>query len=171
MHIRDATESDLPDLLEIHNHAVRNLDAIWIEREDTPQERAQWFTDRTKAGLPIVVAVDEEDNVLGYGSYGTYRAREGYRATVEHSVYLYEHARGHGAGKALLIWLIERARRDGYHAMVAVVDASNLISIRLHERLGFQSSGILRQVGQKKGRWLDQQQLVLLLDDRKTPAG
>ncbi|MBU1175994.1 MAG: GNAT family N-acetyltransferase [Alphaproteobacteria bacterium] len=169
MHIRDAKEADLPSLLAIHNDAIRTLDAIWIEHEDTMEDRRQWFLDRKAMGFPVVLAVDDNDTVLGYGSYGTYRGREGYRLTVEHSVYLFPEARGKGVGKALLSWLIEKARADGLHAMVAVIDASNAVSIDMHEKFGFESSGVLRQLGQKWGKWLDQVQMVKLLDDRAAP--
>lgn len=148
---------------------MRELDAIWIEREDSPEERAHWFKERTGAGFPVAVALDESEKVLGYGTYGTYRARDGYRATVEHSVYLYENARGQGVGKALLAWLIARAQKDGHHAMVAVIEAGNKVSIQMHEKFGFQTAGVLKQVGQKRGRWLDQMQMVLLLDAREKP--
>jgi len=169
MQIRDATEADLPALLDIHNDAVRTLDAIWIEREDTLDDRRQWFVGRKVAGFPIVVAVDDGDKVLGYGSYGPYRARDGYRATVEHSVYLFEQARGKGVGKALLQRLIALARAQGFHAMVAVIGTSADISIALHEKLGFEGTGVLREIGQKHGKWLDQVQMVLRLDDRPGP--
>lgn len=169
MIIRDAEEADLPQLLEIHNDAIRKLDAIWIEHEETLEDRRIWLADRKASGFPVVVAVNEDDAVLGYGSYGTYRGRGGYRATVEHSVYLSEDARGKGLGKALLTWLIDKAREDGFHAMVAVIDASNTISIDMHDKFGFESTGVLRQVGQKHGKWLDQVQMVLLLDDRDAP--
>ena len=169
MIIRNATEADLPDLLAIHNEAIRTLDAIWIEHEETMADREKWFIDRRAAGYPIVVAVDDRGKVLGYGSYGSYRGRDGYRLTVEHSVYLYAHARGNGAGKALLTYLIGQARADGFHAMVAVIDATNTISIDMHEKFGFESTGVLRQLGQKRGKWLDQVQMVKLLDDRAAP--
>ena len=169
MIIRNASEADLPDLLEIHNDAVRTLGGIWTELEDTPAERRKWFDDRKAAGFPIVVAVDEGGKVLGYGAYGTFRGRDGYRGTVEHSVYLYPDARGKGAGKALLSWLLERARTDGLHAMVAAIDATNTVSIALHEKFGFESAGVMRQIGQKWGRWLDLVLMVKLLDDRPAP--
>lgn len=169
MNIRDAEIADLPALLAIHNEAVRELDALWMEREDTMEDRRAWFEARKAAGFPVILATDDDGQVLGYGSYGTYRSREGYRATVEHSVYLFADARGKGAGRALLNELIARARAAGLHAMVAVIDARNEVSILMHQKFGFEGSGILREVGQKKGRWLDQVQMVLLLDDRPNP--
>src|SRR5690606_25296010 len=102
-------------------------------------------------------------------SYGTYRSRAGYRKTVEHSIYLREEAQGRGAGKLLMKALIEDARARGFHLMVAVIDAKNESSIRFHERFGFQLAGHLPQAGFKHGRWLDQINMVLLLNDDAAP--
>jgi phosphinothricin acetyltransferase len=55
--------------------------------------------------------------------------------------------------------LIERARADGHHAMVAAIDASNAASLALHARLGFVERGRLPEVARKFDRWLD---LVLM---------
>lgn len=169
MKIRPATRADLPAILDIHNDAVRRLDALWLDTEDTLEDREKWFAAWQAANLPVLVAVDETDQVLGYASYGTYRPREGYRLTVEHSVYVFPHAQGKGAGRALLDAVIDDARQKGYHAIVAVIEAGNTHSIRMHEKFGFEGGGLLRQVGQKFGRWLDQVQMVLLLDDRPGP--
>ncbi len=169
MIIRDATEADLPALLELHNFAVHNLDATWTEVEETLEDRRKWFKGRKAEGFPIVVAVDAAGEVLGYGSYGTFRGRDGYRDTVEHSVYLFPRAQGQGTGKALLSWLIAHARQAGRHVMIAAIDSSNAISIAMHEKAGFVSWGALPQVGQKHGKWLSLALLGLVLDDRERP--
>lgn len=67
--------------------------------------------------------------------------------------------------------LIARGRAQGLHVMIAAVDASNAVSIALHERLGFENTGTLRQVGEKFGGWLDLTFLQLVLDARATPVG
>ncbi len=64
-----------------------------------------------------------------------------------------------GLGRTLLVELIARARAAGLHMMVANIEASNTASIRLHESLGFQRAGVVREVGRKFDRWLD---LVIL---------
>ena len=102
-----------------------------------------------------MVAVSDDDKVLGYASFGDWRAWDGYRHTVEHSVYVRSDQRGAGIGKALMEALIGRARDIGKHVMVAGIEAGNTGSIRLHEKLGFEQAGLLRQVGTKFGRWLD----------------
>ena len=65
--------------------------------------------------------------------------------------------------------LIERARAQGLHVMVAAIESGNTASIRLHQRLGFVTSGQMPQVGQKFGRWLDLTFMQLILDPRSAP--
>ncbi|WP_404400271.1 GNAT family N-acetyltransferase [Pelagibacterium halotolerans] len=168
MRVRSATEADLPQILDIHNHAVRTLDAIWTEAEETLEDRRAWLLDRQGNGFTVLVAVEDGD-VLGVASYGTYRSRSGYRKTVEHSIYLREDAQGRGVGKALMEALIADAKAKGFHLMVAVIDAKNAGSIKFHERFGFTVAGTLPQAGFKHGKWLDQVNMVLLLDDDPAP--
>lgn len=168
MNIRPATHADLPQILDIHNDAVRRLDAIWTEAEDTLADREAWLDDRLTNGFAALVA-EEDGRVLGHASYGTYRSRAGYRKTVEHSIYLRDEVQGRGVGKALMSALIEDARARGFHLMVAVIDARNQGSIAFHERFGFQMAGLLPQAGFKHGRWLDQVNMVLLLNDDPAP--
>jgi len=166
--IRDATPEDAPEIAEIYNAAVRGTTAIWNEIEVDALNRAEWMITRQEAGLPVLV-LDEGGVVCGYASYGPFRAFDGYRATVEHSVYIRADRRGGGRGKALLQALIDYARAEERHVMVAAIEAGNTASIALHEKLGFESIGVMPQVGQKFDRWLDLALLQLVLDDRAQP--
>ena len=167
--IRNAQVTDMPAVLQIHNHAIATSTALWTDTQVDLAERELWFNERTAAGYPIIVAVDENDEVLGYASYGQWRAKEGYRQSVEHSVYVRDGQQGKGLGKSLLQALIEIARQRDVHVMVAGIEAENLASIALHQKFGFQHVGTFTEVGQKFGRWLDISFLQLILDDRKTP--
>ncbi len=110
-------------------------------------------------------------NVAGYASFGDWRPFEGFRHTVEHSVYVRADRRGAGVGKALMGELIVRARGLGKHVMVAGIEAGNAGSIALHKQLGFEEVGLMRQVGTKFGAWLDLAFLQLQLDTRSDPDG
>ncbi|WP_414441137.1 N-acetyltransferase family protein [Burkholderia sp. 22PA0106] len=169
MEIRDADWQDIEGITAIYNDAVLNTTAIWNETAVDAANRTAWLGDRRHAGYPVLVAVDDAQQVLGYASFGDWRAFDGYRHTVEHSIYVRGDQRGNGLGKTLMIALIDRARAIGKHAMVAGIEAGNTGSIRLHEKLGFENAGTLRQVGMKFGKWLDLTFMQLTLDGRATP--
>ena len=163
--IRDATEQDLPAIRDIYNDAVLNTTAIWNEQPVDLANRQAWFAARRSQQYPILVAV-ENDEVTGYASFGDWRPFEGFRYSVEHSVYVRNDQRGKGLGPRLMHALIERAATCGKHVMVAAIESGNQASIRLHERLGFITTGQMPQVGTKFGRWLDLAFLQLTLDGR-----
>jgi phosphinothricin acetyltransferase len=169
MQIRDATVGDAAGIMAIYNDAVVNTTAIWNELIVDEANRAAWLADRRRAGYPVLVAVGEAGTILGYASFGDWRAWDGYRHTVEHSVYVRSDARGGGIGKALMMVLIERARVIGKHVMIAGIEAENAGSMRLHQKLGFEYAGHLREVGAKFGKWLDLIFLQLMLDTRSDP--
>jgi phosphinothricin acetyltransferase len=163
MQVRDAVEADLPAILAIINEATLNTTAVWGIAPTTLEARRAWWRERIEAGFPVLVAA-EGDAVLGFASYGTFRPWEGYRHTVEHSVYVDAAARGKGVGRILLGALIAHATAAGKHVMVAGIDASNGVSIKLHAGLGFTTAGTLTQVGRKFDRWLDLTFMQLMLD-------
>ena len=88
-------------------------------------------------------------------SYGKFRAWPAYKYTIEHSVYVDTPLPRPGLGRLLLEAIIDAAVKQDYHVMVGGIDASNAVSIRLHESLGFTHCGTVAQAGFKFGRWLD----------------
>jgi L-amino acid N-acyltransferase YncA len=153
MPIREAKAADLPEILTIYNDVVNTTTAIYDERESTLDERRAWFEDRLKKGLPVLVA--EADGIVGFSSFGEWRARWGYRYCVEHSVHVRKDRRGQGIGRALIEALFPLAKGLGMHVMIAHIDSEALPSVHLHRKLGFEMVGTFRQVGHKFDRWLD----------------
>ena len=156
--IRPATEGDLPAIAAIYNDAVRHTTAIWNETVVDVDNRRAWHAARLAAGYPVLVG-ERDGAVVAYGSFGDFRAFDGYRFTVEHSVYVAEGARRLGIASALVKALADHAAALGKHVMVAGIAADNAASIALHARLGFVECGRMPEVGRKFGRWLD---LVLM---------
>ncbi|MEE1925248.1 N-acetyltransferase family protein [Pseudomonas sp. 148P] len=167
--LRDAVPADLPGIRDIYNDAVLNTTAIWNEQPVDLANRQAWFDGRAVQGYPIIVAVDETGEVAGYASFGDWRPFEGFRHTVEHSVYIRADQRGHGLGLRLMEALIGRARQCDKHVMVAAIESGNAASIRLHEKLGFKVTGEMPQVGVKFGRWLDLTFMQLVLNPGAVP--
>lgn len=165
--IADATRADLPGILAIYNEIIRNSTAVYSEVEFTTERGEAWFDAKASQDLPFIVARDAS-GVVGFGTFGDFRAWPCYQFSVEHSVHVRADRRGAGIGRTVLLELIRRATVMGKHVMIAGVDADNEASLRLHERLGFSVVGRFHEVGFKFGRWLD---LVFLERHLETTTG
>jgi phosphinothricin acetyltransferase len=154
MIVRDATEADLPPILAITNDAIANSVALWTLTPLTLEARRNWFRDRLARDFPVLVAGDAGE-VLGFASYGEFRPYEGFKHSVEHSVYVDPAAQGRGVGRALLSALVGHATTHGKHVMIGGIEANNAASIGLHAAFGFTEVGRMPQVGRKFERWLD----------------
>lgn len=152
--VRAASDADLDAILAIYNHAVLHTTASYDSLPRSAGKQRDWFAAKQAAGHPVLVA-QQAGEVVGYASYGPFRAWDGYRFTVEHSVYAHEKARRQGIASALLRALVAQAQAQQLHLMVGAIDAANTGSIELHRRLGFEEAGVLREAGYKFGRWLD----------------
>jgi phosphinothricin acetyltransferase len=152
--IDDAVEADVPDILAMYNDVIATSTAVYSELPVTLENRQEWFRARVAQGYPVLVARDDT-GVIGYATFGDFRAWPGYRFTVEHSVHIRADRRGQGIGTRLMQALLPRARALGKHVMIGGIDADNAASIRMHERLGFERSAHMKEVGRKFDRWLD----------------
>ncbi len=171
MQISDCTEELHSDsILEILNDAIVNSAALYDYQPRSRENMKTWFETKRAKSFPIIGAFDDGGRLLGFASYGTFRAFPAYKYTVEHSVYVHRDARGNGIGLSLMRALIERARAQQLHVLVGAIDRDNAVSVRLHEKLGFELAGTVRQVGFKFGRWLDVVFYQLVLETPATPV-
>jgi L-amino acid N-acyltransferase len=162
MKIDDATEADLPEIVAIYNEVIATSTAVFSELPMTLERQGEWVDARRADGYPVIVA-REDGAVAAFASYGPFRPWRGYQLTVEHSVYVAAPWRRRGIGRRLVEELLDRARRNGMHAVVAGIDADNGPSLRMHEQLGFKPVGCLPEVARKFDRWLDLVLLQLML--------
>ncbi len=162
--ITNATEQDLQAMLDVYNDAILNTTAVYQEETHSLPMRRRWFEEKQQAGLPVFAAF-LNGGFAGFSSYGPFRNWPGYRFTVEHSVYVAAGFRGRGIGKKLVKAVIDHARQQGMHAIIAGVDAEAEASIGLHLSMGFKEVAYFKEVGFKFGRWLDLKFLELILDE------
>ncbi len=151
----------------IFNDAILHSTALYDYQPRTMETMRAWFDAKVKGNYPIVGAVTPGGELMGFGSYGPFRAFPAYKYTVEHSVYVAAKFRGQGVGKRLLQEIIVNAQRQDYHVLIGAIDSQNVASIALHQKFGFQHAGTIRQAGFKFGRWLDVDFYQLILS---TPA-
>ena len=154
MIIRDARADDLPAILDIYNDVVLTTTAIYDETVSTLEQRRAWFDARRSQGLPVLVG-EEGGEIVGFSSFGEWRARWGYQYTVEHSVHVRADCRSRGYGGRLIEALFPRAVGMNMHVMIGHIDSAAAASLRLHEKLGFERVGYFREVAHKFDRWLD----------------
>ena len=154
-------------ILDIFNDAIVHSTALYDYQPRNLANMRTWFDAKAAGGFPVIGAIDDAGVLMGFASYGTWRAWPAYKYSVEHSVYVHKDHRGRGLGRVLMQALIDAARAQGKHVLVGAIDAANAGSIALHEGLGFTHAGTVRQAGFKFGRWLDVAFYQLILD---TPA-
>ena len=157
-------------ILAIFNDAILNSTALYDYKPRTPEMMTAWFENKVRGNYPVVGIVNEAGELMGFGSYGSFRDRPAYKYTVEHSLYVAKSWRRQGIGKRLLQEVITKAQGQNYHVLIGGIDSENSASIRLHEQFGFQLAGTLHQVGFKFGRWLDLQFYQLLLSTPANPV-
>ncbi len=162
MKVREAVKEDLPVVLEIMNDAILNSTAIYDYNARTTEYVNEWFAKKQSDNLPVIVG-EHKGKTIGFGSYGIFRAWDAYKYSAEHSIYITDGYRGLGWGGELLQKLISLAKEQGFHTLIAGIDADNEGSCKFHSKYGFVEVGRFREVGYKFDRWLDLIFMQLLL--------
>ncbi len=153
--IRPAREVDLPAINRIYNDEILHSTATWDTEPWSEARRRAWWAAHSDGLQPVLAAETDTGRFLGFACLTFVSDKPGWRFTREDTIYLDPAARGKGIGRQLLAALLDEARRLGVRTVLASITSTNTASIRLHEHLGFQRVGILRNAGYKFGRWLD----------------
>lgn len=157
-------------ILEILNHAIETSTALYDYAPRPLSSMREWFDTKAAKGFPVIGAIDTDGTLMGFATYGTWRALPAYKYSVEHSVYIHHQHRGKGLATQLMQALIEAARAQDMHMMIAAIDTTNTASIALHQKLGFAHAGTVGQAGFKFGRWLDVAFYQRILDTPASPT-
>ncbi len=163
-------ESHAHKILDILNEAIVHSTALYDYNPRKIETMVNWFQQKDIGGFPVIGVIGDADELMGFATYGSFRAWPAYKYSVEHSVYIHADYRGKGFGQVLMQQLITSARSQQYHTMIAGIDILNEASVGLHEKLGFTHAGTIRQAGYKFDRWLDLSFYQLLLETPKKPV-
>jgi L-amino acid N-acyltransferase YncA len=154
MRTRLAEPRDAEVTREIYNLEVVEATVTFDLVPRSLAEQRAWIAEHS-GGHPAIVAVDDNDEVVGFASLSPFRPRPAYSPTVEDSVYVHREKRGQGIGELLLRDLLAVATDNGFHSVMARIVGGHDTSIALHARCGFEQVGCEREVGRKFGKWLD----------------
>ncbi|KMN46014.1 MULTISPECIES: GNAT family N-acetyltransferase [Bacillus] len=152
--IREATKKDLTFILDIYNDAILNTTAVYAYKPVTLENRIDWYEQKQADGYPILV-YELDNKVVGFATFGPFRAWPAYKYSIEHSVYVNKEYRKNGIGTSLMKALIAIAKEREYMTLIAGIDAENEKSIAMHKNFGFVYSGTISKAGYKFNRWLD----------------
>jgi phosphinothricin acetyltransferase len=154
--IADATADHLGAIASIYGAVVAESPATF-DLEPPPAEHWRQLLDAADphAGHFVLVALDEDEAVLGYALSARFMQRAAYDSTCQTSVYVAADARRRGVGTALYRRLFELLDVSPLHLAVAGIAEPNEASTALHLAFGFERVGTFEGVGVKFGRKWD----------------
>jgi L-amino acid N-acyltransferase YncA len=148
--IRDASETDLPEIVAIYNAAIPGRLATADLETVSVDSRREWFRQHAPGRYPLWVAEDE-GRVIGWLGFRMFYGRPAYAATAEVSLYIAPDHQRRGVGRMLLTEAVEHAPALGLKTLLCLVFAHNTASLRLAESLGFAQWGRLPGVAELVG--------------------
>lgn len=152
MRIRDATEADLPAIVDIYNQSIP---AGWSTADTKPiavADRVEWFRKFDPARRPIWMAeINGEIVAVTYLS-SFYGGRPAYDATAEVSVYVATAHQRRGIGRGLKRFVIRECPRLGVTTLLSMHFDHNEATRRINESLGFQQVGHLPEIAVVQGQ-------------------
>ena len=153
--IRRVEQGDLPALLDIYNHYVRETPVTFDIEPRTLEQRRQWLDGFASGGRYQCFVAVMDGAAIGWASSHPYKDRAAYDTTVMSSIYLAPDMTGRGIGRKLYSALFEALKDEDIHRIFGGITQPNEASVRLHLAFGFEPVGVYRQVGRKFGRFWD----------------
>lgn len=153
MHFRNANKEDLPVIVEIYNSTIAGRMVTADTEPVQVHEKEQWFLDHDENTRPLWIIEDEQSEIIGWASFQSFYGRPAYSGTAEVSIYLHQHHRAKGYGKAVLIHCINKAPELKLHTLLGYIFAHNTPSINLFEKLGFEEWANLKDIALMDGNF------------------
>ena len=160
--IRAVRDDDADAIARIYNHFVTDTIVTFEEEPVTSAEMAARIAEVQSFSLPWLVAQDG-GRVVGYAYATRWKARRGYRFSVEITVYLDPAAAGKKIGTQLYDKLFKLLREKSIHSAMGGIALPNPASVALHEKFGMRKVAHFEHAGIKFDRWIDVAYWQLLL--------
>jgi L-amino acid N-acyltransferase YncA len=151
--IRIATLDDAAAIRDIYGPFCESTPVSFETQAPSVEEMRRRIA-KTLESLPWLVR-ERDGEIIGYAYASPHRERAAYRWSVDVSAYVRDGCRRTGVGRALYIMLFELLRRQGFYTALAGITLPNPGSVGLHQSLGFETVGVYRRIGFKRGEWHD----------------
>ena len=154
--ITSIEEEHLKAAHKIYNYYIVNSYSNFEEKKINLKNFCKNYEQITLNGLPYLVALKNK-KVVGIAYLNSFREKSGYRFAYENTIYVHNEYIKMGIGFKLLKKLIAVSRKNkNIKKIVAVISGiDSKGSLKIHLKLGFVKSGILKKIGFKNGKWID----------------
>jgi phosphinothricin acetyltransferase len=154
--IEKISELHLKDAHKIYNYYIVNSYSNFEEKKLTFNQFYINYKNIIKNKLPYLVALSK-NKVVGLAYLNRFREKSGYRFSFENTIYVHEKHTRQGIGYKLLKELLNISKNHkNIKSIVAVIGSiDSKASLKLHEKLGFNKSGVLKKIGFKNNKWID----------------
>lgn len=166
--IRPAVLSDAASILNIYAPYILET-AITYEYEVPSLEEFKQRMLHTLQRYPYLVAVDSNDQILGYAYASAFITRSACDWSVETSIYVDRQHRGLHIGAKLYAALEEILKAQHVVNCCAYICASYDESICFHKKHGYEIVATFHKSGFKLGAWHDLVCMEKALDTHKMP--
>ncbi|HTY82490.1 MAG TPA: GNAT family N-acetyltransferase [Dehalococcoidales bacterium] len=160
--IRKAEIKDLRAITEIYNQAVLRTTATFDTAPKTVEEQRVWYNQHGPK-YPVLVA-EENGKVVGWASLSAASERCAYAGTAEGSIYIDTECRGKGVGRELGAAILKAGKDAGLHTVILKIAEGNEASMKLAKSLGFKNIGVMKEVGNKFGKYLDVTMMQIIFE-------
>ena len=154
--IEKISKQYLKDAHKIYNYYIVNSYSNFEEKKITFNQFNNNYKNTIKNKLPYLVALSE-NKVVGLAYLNKFREKSGYRFAFENTIYVHDKHTRQGIGYKLLKELLNISKNNkNIKSIVAVIGSiDSKASLKLHEKLGFNKSGVLKKIGFKNNKWID----------------
>tara|TARA_B100000579_G_scaffold424622_1_gene429276 strand:+ start:58 stop:558 length:501 start_codon:yes stop_codon:yes gene_type:complete len=154
--IQKISKQHLKDAHKIYNYYIANSYSNFEEKKITFNQFNKSYKNIINNNLPYLVALIEK-KVVGLAYLNRFREKSGYRFSFENTIYIHNKYINQGIGYKLLKALLNVSKRNKNIKLIVAVIGSidNKGSIKLHKKLGFKKTGVLKKVGYKNNKWMD----------------
>ncbi len=150
MIIRAGKTDDATAIAAFWHPLIRETVITFSTTEHAPDAIAKMITDN-----PAFLVAVRDGTVVGFATYKQFRAGNGYRHSMEHTIIVDPVAQRGGVASALMDALETHARGEGVHTLIGGVTGTNTEGIKFHQARGYKLAGVIAQTGRKFDRWLD----------------
>ena len=154
--IEKISEQHLRDAHKIYNHYIINSYSNFEEKKVSFRQFHDNYKNIIKNKLPYLIALSEK-KVVGLAYLNRFREKSGYRFAFENTIYVHDQHIRQGIGYKLLKELLYISKNNKNIKLIIAVIGSidSKGSLKLHKKLGFKKTGVLKKIGFKNNKWID----------------